>query len=99
MTANGQTPMSEAEIFARVWEGESGRLSVGAARIILKLGFRDKDADRIHELAQKNSDGTITPAELAEYDGYVKVADLLAILKSKARQVLRRKPVPRGRRG
>jgi len=51
------------------------------------------------ELAAKNGEGTISPAELAEYDDYVKLADLLAILQSKARQVLGRKPMLRGPRG
>jgi hypothetical protein len=99
MPTDVQTPLSEAKIFARVWEGDSGRLSAAAARVILKIGFHDEDVTRIRELARKNSEGSISAGELTEYDNYVKVADLLAILQSKARQVLKRKPVTRARRG
>lgn len=99
MPKNTETPKSIATIFTRLWEGRAGRLSVPAARQALKLGFPEEDLRRMGELAAKNGDGTITPAELAEYDDYVKVADLLAILQSKARQVLGVKPLLRGRRG
>ncbi len=99
MSTKVQPPLSEAEIFIRLWEGETGRLSAPAARMVLKLGFRDEDKARMHELAAKNSGGTISPVELAEFDSFLKVADLLAILQSKARQVLKRKPVSRGHRG
>jgi hypothetical protein len=47
-------------------------------------------ARRMHELAMKNQEGTISQTELAESDSYVTVADLLGILKSKARQRLKR---------
>ena len=43
----------------------------------------------MHELARKNQEGRISAEELAELDGYVTVADLLGILKSKARQRLK----------
>jgi hypothetical protein len=99
MPKNTETPKSIATIFTRLWEGGAGRLSVPAARQALKLEFPEEDLRRMGELAAKNGDGTITPAELAEYDDYVKVADLLAILQSKARQVLGVKPLLRGRRG
>jgi hypothetical protein len=79
--------------------GDSGRLSAAAAPVILKIGFHDEDVTRIRDLARKNSEGSISAGELTEYDNYVKVADLLAILQSKARQVLKRKPVTRARRG
>jgi hypothetical protein len=99
MSTDSQVQTSEAQIFARLWENESGRLSAPAARMVLRLKFRDEDLARVHELARKNSDGIITRSELAEYDSYLKVGDMLAFLQSKARQVLKRKPAIRGRRG
>src|SRR5207237_852275 len=99
MSADTERESSEARICGRLWENESGRLSVATARMVLKLKFRDEDLARVHELAQKNSSGTITRSELAEYDRYLMVGDLLALLQSKARQVLKRKPAVRGRRG
>ncbi len=60
------------------------------ARAVLKLGFRDEDKARIHELAAKNQDGTISRAELAELDNYIEAGDLMALLQSKARRTLDR---------
>src|SRR4051794_31824382 len=99
MPVNTEPPKSIATVFTRLWEDRTGRLSIPAARQALKLAFAEEDLHRMGELAAKNGDGTILPAELAEYDDYVKLADLLAILQSKARQVLGRKPMLRGPRG
>src|SRR4051812_14634435 len=79
---------SEAAIFSRLWDGKT-TLTIPLARHILKLAFGPEDVARMRELAQRNSKGQITPAELDELDGYVKVGDFLAILQSKARRVLR----------
>jgi hypothetical protein len=82
---------SEAAIFARVWETANGELSVDLARRIVRVGFSEEDKARMHELAEKNSAGDITPAELEEFDNFVKVAGLLAILHSKARKALKKR--------
>jgi hypothetical protein len=86
VTANG---VSEAAIFARLWERGSGGLSPALARHIVQLGFPDEDKARMHELAVKNQEGRISPEERAELDSYLKVGDLLAILQSKARKFLK----------
>jgi hypothetical protein len=78
---------SEAAIFARLWE-KNGGLSPVLARHLLKLGFSEHDKARMHELAVKNQESSISPEEREELDSYVKVGDLLAILQSKARKLL-----------
>jgi hypothetical protein len=83
------TTYSEAAIFGRVWDANAGGLTIPVARHILKLGFSEADNLRMHELAEKNREGELTPAELAELDNFVKVGDLLAILQSKARKRLK----------
>ncbi len=80
---------SEAAIFARVWEKTNGGLAPRLARHIVKLGFTEEDKGRMHELTVKNQEGIISLAELQELDNYIKVGDLLAILQSKARKVLK----------
>jgi hypothetical protein len=45
---------------------------------------------RMGELASKCSDGTLTPEEASEYDGFIAAADLLSLWKSKARLSLKR---------
>ena len=67
-------------------------LSRENARSILKLGFSKRIKSRMHELANKNQDGALSKEESDELDSWVKVGDLLAILHSKARKILKRKP-------
>jgi hypothetical protein len=64
------------------------------ARHVLKLKFSDEDEQRMHALAEKNRAGGITGAELEELDSYIKVGDLLAVLQSRARKLLKRVPAP-----
>ena len=82
---------SEAGIFARLWETDNGQMSPEVARIISNLGFSDADKARMHELAAKNQESTLSSEELEELDGYVKVGDLLAILQAKARLLVQEK--------
>ncbi len=47
---------------------------------------------RIDELAEKCTEGELTPEERAEYDAYVDAIDVISILQAKARSVLARQP-------
>jgi hypothetical protein len=47
---------------------------------------------RIDELAEKSSEGQLTPDERNEYLAYVDVIDVIGILQAKARSVLARQP-------
>ncbi|MEA2735360.1 MAG: hypothetical protein QOE14_1811 [Humisphaera sp.] len=60
------------------------------------LRFRlDADTQRlIDRLADGAAEGTLTEAELKEYDEFVEAIDLLGILKAKARDVLARRAQP-----
>jgi hypothetical protein len=69
------------------------------ARQILKLRFPERDVHRMHELAAKNQERRLTDAESEEFDNYVKVGDLVAILQSKARKLLKQKPAATKRHG
>jgi hypothetical protein len=82
-----------ADGLKRVWNGE-GEMSATVAKQVLKLGFSDDDVARLHQLAERSNDGTLTPAEGVEYDGYILAGDLLAIAQSKARMALKL-PIPK----
>ncbi len=82
---------SEAAIFSRVFADGRRSLTPALARHILTLEFSDDDKARMHELAVKNQEGRASPEELRDLDNYIKVADLVAILQSKARKFLRTK--------
>ena len=91
ITQTPGTSASEAAIFSRVFADGRRSLTPELARHILTLEFGDDDKVRMHELAEKNQEGRISPEELRDLDSYIKVADLLAILQSKARKLLRTK--------
>ena len=80
--------MGTGEIINRVLDPFTECLTPQAARKI--LGFRPDEETRIHldELAAKADAGQLSEAERAEYHDYVEAFDLVAILKSKAREVL-----------
>ena len=81
---------SQAAIFGRLWESFS---SPELAQQVLKLRFSDKDNSRMHELAAKNQSESLAARESEELDNFIRVADLLAILQSKARKFLKQPSV------
>ncbi|MEO6808754.1 MAG: hypothetical protein ABI353_06545 [Isosphaeraceae bacterium] len=79
---------SEAAILARVLGDERGQFPSDLAQYLLGLGFSDRDKERMHDLATRNQDDALSPAEKEELLAFGKAGDLLAILKSKARRTL-----------
>src|SRR4051794_21673133 len=73
-----QTNTSDAVIVSRILTDSKNGLSPEVARHILDVGFSDDDKARMHELAVKNQEGSISPKELEELDSYIKAGDLLA---------------------
>jgi hypothetical protein len=59
-----------------------------SARRLLALKADAKLQARVNRLARRHSQGSLTPAEEAEYGQYVSYNTFIAILKSKARQLL-----------
>ena len=60
-----------------------------AARSILQLTFDESDQARVDQLSSRAQRGNITVEERAEMEEYILLADLLAMLKSKARLSLK----------
>lgn len=83
------TPDTEAAIWTRLIHPD-GELSPQAARTILELELPERDQRRAHELALKAQEGSLTPEEEDAIENYGRVGTMLAILKSKARKVLKR---------
>lgn len=91
MTVETTTPTSEVTILSRVLDDEAARLPPGMARYVLTLGFSDRDKARMHDLAVRNQDDALSPAEKEELLAYAKASTLISILKSRARRVLKSK--------
>jgi hypothetical protein len=77
-------------IWSRIVKPDRANLTPEAARAILKLDFDPEDHRRVDELSAKAQKGTLTPAERAELEEYIRVGYELAILQSKARLSLKR---------
>ena len=92
LSSNGHTDVA---ILARVLGNEDGTLSLKMARHILDCHFSEFDRQRMHELAVGNQDDALNASEKRELLAYAKAGTLLSILKSKARQVIRRNPTKR----
>ena len=67
-------------------------LTPESARRLLALKADPALQARVDDLAEKRNAGSLTPDEEAEYRSYVSYATFIAILKSKARQLLAASP-------
>ena len=82
-------PTTEAAIWARVIH-RNGELTPKVARAILQIEFGEEDQERMHDLSQKAQEGTLAPDEQFEIDNFERVGNMLAILKSQSRKLLKR---------
>jgi hypothetical protein len=67
-------------------------LTPESARRLLTLRADRKLQARVDNLAGRHSLGLLTPEEQAEYGRYVSYSTFIAVLKSKARQLLANSP-------
>ena len=86
-----ELPYHEAAILTRIAGPDEPAFSAATAKGILTLGFSPADKERMHTLAAKAREGTLTSGEQAEVEAYSRIGSLLGILKSKARRALKRR--------
>ena len=91
-TITKHSDFSEAAIFARLWDSKDHRLTPALALHVLEVRFSDEDTKRMHDLAAKNQLQRLSRDEAEELDNFIKVGDMLAILQSKVRKILKAKP-------
>jgi transglutaminase-like putative cysteine protease len=63
-------------------------LTPDSARQLVALRADPTDQARIDELADKSTEGQLSPEERAEYEFYIAANNVIAILQAKARRVL-----------
>ena len=78
------------KILDKMLEPLVDRLSPDAAKDLVQLRADEKAQQRIEELADKCTEGLLTPDERAEYESYIEAGELMAIIQSKARKALAR---------
>ena len=82
----------EAAVWARLMRAQKSQLSPEAAEYLLSIEIPENDRKRMEQLAERSEAGTLTEEERAEFEGYRHVGNLLAVMQSKARVALGRKP-------
>jgi hypothetical protein len=87
-TATTHSRENEVTILARFLGNGDGHLPKDVARYILDLHVSERDKARMHDLAVRNQEDALTPAEKEEMHAYGKATTLLSILKAKARRTL-----------
>lgn len=86
----GAISKNEAALWGRLLDPVGVELSAEAARYILTMTFPQSDIERMQELAGKARAGTLTLDEHIELDNYERVGHVLSLMKSKARQALKK---------
>jgi hypothetical protein len=89
-TQQGIASRTEAAILSRMVRPQQDELSAAEAQAVLRLDFDRKDLDRLHELATKNQDDALTPAERSELESYLRLSSLLDLMHAKARLSLQK---------
>ena len=89
MTTAAQSGIeTEVSILARFLDDVGGWLPEEVARYVLDLKLSEKDKARMHDLAVRNQDDALTPAEREEMHAFAKDTTLISVLKSRARRTL-----------
>jgi hypothetical protein len=89
------SPNREAAIWARLIRTLEDDVSSEAAEFLLSIGFEESDRQRMLKLAEQSEAGILTADEQAEFDSYLHVGNLLAVMQSKARLALKKKLIDR----
>jgi hypothetical protein len=85
-------PTKNAPVLDRLVTSLGECLTPESARRLLALRADPALQPKVDDLADRHSRGLLTPEELAEYGTYVSYSTFIAILKSKARQLLADSP-------
>jgi hypothetical protein len=80
--------LATSEFLDRILDPVGRALSAEAARKLIAVRADVEMQHHIDELADKANEGTLDPAERAEYESLITAAEVVAVLQAKARSVL-----------
>ena len=83
-------PNGEAAIWARLMDAQGETLPLAAAEYLLSIRFGKADRKRMQELAELSNAGSITDEELAEFDTYLHIGNLLAVMQARTHAAVHR---------
>jgi hypothetical protein len=79
---------SETGVLASLIQTRRDDLSRDTAEYLLSLQFDERDVSRMNERSEMARSGSLSEAEAAELDSYIHASNLLAVIRSKAKQSL-----------
>jgi hypothetical protein len=82
------TTTLERTMVGRLWDAVADCFTTDVARKIAALRADPEIQDRMDDLADRHTEGQLSPEELREYEGMVRAATAIAILQARARQVV-----------
>jgi hypothetical protein len=82
-------PSADRLALDRLLDPLARRLTPASARALVEFRADPGTLPRIAELAEKCNEGELTASERVEYEAYVRAGDLITVLQSKARRLLR----------
>ena len=82
------SPSQESTTLDRLLDPIGRCLTPDVARKLVRLRADPEVQGRIDALAEKCTEGELSPDERAEYETYVRVIDFIGILQAKARTLL-----------
>ena len=77
-----------AEVLQELFDPLGECLTPEVARKLAAFRVSPKVQARIDELAEKCSDGTLTPEERSLYESYLRAINFMGMLQAKARRIL-----------
>ena len=83
-------PKTATVIWRRILKPGRADLPPDLARYILEIDFTSHDVKRMARLSLRAEEGKLSRAERAELEEYLRVADTIALMQSKARRSLKR---------
>ncbi|HTW94269.1 MAG TPA: hypothetical protein VMD30_05730 [Tepidisphaeraceae bacterium] len=84
--------MPKADYLNRLLDPVGKTLTPNAARRLLAVRADARTQARINKLAKRCNEGKLTSQERSEYESLVSAASIIAVLQSKARQLLSKSP-------
>ena len=85
-----RTPDPHTAVLTRLLEPLGRCLTPDVAKELVNLRADPHVQARLEELADKNTEGVLTPEERDEYETSVHVIEFIAVLQAKARTILAR---------
>ena len=89
MSASLAVPNTEASILSRLLDLRAANLTPAAAEFLLTIRFPDDDIACMNRLSDLAQQGELGADQQAELDSYIHVGNLLALMQSRARRLLK----------